>query len=127
MKNNKHWAADVLHAIVKADDLHVAPFRDDGRTYGTPTWIWCVDVDGELHVRAYNGPHSTWYRSAVDVKAGKIEAAGHTYQVAFEPEAGKVNDAIDEAYRKKYKGSPYLAPMISARARSATMRVVPKE
>lgn len=127
MKNNKPWPTDVLHAIVRADDLHVAPFREDGRTYGTPTWIWCVEVDGELYVRTYNGPHSTWYRSAVDQKAGKIEAAGNTFQVAFEPATGPVNDAIDAAYRAKYKGSPYLDPMISARARSATMRVVPKE
>jgi hypothetical protein len=24
-------------------------------TYGTPTWIWSVAVDGALYVRAYNG------------------------------------------------------------------------
>ncbi|WP_341771217.1 DUF2255 family protein [Burkholderia ambifaria] len=48
------WPAGELHRIVEADDLNIAPFRDDGKTPGTPTWIWCVAVDGELYVRAYN-------------------------------------------------------------------------
>ena len=56
------WSQDELREIVEADDLHVAPYREDGETYGTPTWIWCVEVDGDLYVRAYNGPDSTWFR-----------------------------------------------------------------
>lgn len=37
-----------------------------------------------------------------------------------------INDRIDDAYREKYRGSPYLDPMISERARSATVRIVPR-
>ena len=29
----------------------LAPFREDGVTYGTPTWIWSVAVDNALYVR----------------------------------------------------------------------------
>ena len=36
-------------------------------------------------------------------------------------------DPIDDAYRAKYRGSPYLGPMIGARARSTTVRVIPRE
>jgi len=36
-----------------------------------------------------------------------------------------LNDLIDDAYRAKYKGSPYLNPMISAC--SATVKVMPRE
>jgi aryl-alcohol dehydrogenase-like predicted oxidoreductase len=39
---------------------------------------------------------------------------------------GPINDGVDGAYRAKYKGSPYLAPMIGARARAATVRIVPQ-
>ena len=39
---------------------------------------------------------------------------------------GSINDLTDDAYRKKYRGSPYLAPMIGARARSATVKVMPQ-
>lgn len=28
------------------------PFREDGKTYGKPTWMWAVVVDGDLYVRA---------------------------------------------------------------------------
>ena len=60
-------------------------------------------------------------------KAGRITAAGMTKEVDFEPVDGPINDRIDEAYREKYRGSPYLPPMISQRARSATVKVTPRE
>jgi hypothetical protein len=37
--------------------------------------------------------------------------------VAFQQVDGPINDRIDDAYRRKYRGSSYLAPMIRARAR----------
>jgi hypothetical protein len=48
-----------------------------------------------------------------------------TKEVTFEPVDGPINARIDAAYRPKYRGSPYLSPMIGARARSATVRVMP--
>lgn len=120
------WPNGELQKIVEADDLHIAPFREDGATYGTPTWIWSVAVDGDLYVRAYNGKQSRWHHAALRQKAGRIIAAGVTKEVAFEPVDGHLNDQIDDAYRSKYQGSPYLDSMISTRARSATVRVVPQ-
>lgn len=70
------WLKDELHKIAEADDLHISPFRDDGKTYGTPTWIWSVAVDDALFVRGYNGQKSSWYQAAVKQKAGRIIAAG---------------------------------------------------
>ena len=120
-----NWSPQELQAIVAADDLKIAPFRDDGITYGTPTWIWCVAVDGDLYVRGYNGRKSRWYNAAVRQKAGQITAAGATRQVGFETVDEALNDRIDDGYRAKYFGSEYLEPMISARARAATIRIVP--
>jgi hypothetical protein len=117
---------DELRKTAEADDLHISPLREDGKTYDTPTWIWSVVVDGALYVRAYNGPNSRWYRAAMQQKAGPIIAAGVTREVTFEPVDGKINDRIDDAYRTKYKSSPYLSPMIGARARSATVKVTPR-
>lgn len=123
------WRKDELNRIAETDDLHVSPFREDGATYGTPTWIWSVVTGGELYVRAYNGKQSRWYQAAALQKAGQITAAGMTKQVIFEPLGeppdGPTNKAIDAAYREKYAGSPYLDPMIGPRARSATVRIVP--
>jgi len=120
------WSKDELDKIVEADDLHISPLREDGVTSGTPTWIWSVAVDGALFVRAYNGQESRWYRAALRQRAGRIIAAGMTKEVSFEPVDGPINDRIDDAYRAKYRRSPYLSPIIAARARSATVKIIPR-
>lgn len=119
------FSKEELKKIDTADDLKISPFRADGKTYGTPTWIWNVVVDGDLYVRAYNGIHSRWYQSALKQKAGRIHAAGMVIDVVFESVEGAVNDKIDAAYQKKYSSSPYLFPMISEKVKTATVRIIP--
>jgi hypothetical protein len=60
-------------------------------------------------------------------KAGQIVAAGMTKDVTFAPIEGSISERIDDAYRAKYHGSPYLSPMISAHARSATIKIMPRD
>jgi len=58
-----------------------------------------------------------------------VEIAAHLHvpdDVTFEAVEGASNDAIDAAYRAKYRKSPYLEPMIGARARAATVRIAPR-
>jgi hypothetical protein len=121
------WPKDELRKIAESDDLQIALFRADGVTYGTPTWIWSVAVGDDLYMRAYNGKNSRWYQAAMRQKAGRITAAGMTKEVTFEPVDGPINDRIDDAYRAKYRDSPYLDPMIGTRARSATVKIMPRE
>ena len=123
---NGNWSKEELYKIAEADDLHISPFREDGKTYGTPTWIWSVVLDDALYARAYNGIESRWYEAAIRQKAGRIIAAGMTKEITFEPVEGPINDRIDDTYRSKYAGSPYLEPMIGARARAATVRIMPR-
>jgi hypothetical protein len=59
-------------------------------------------------------------------KAGQITAADMTREVTFEPVEGAINDRIDDAYRAKYRKSPYLEPMVGTRARAATIRIIPR-
>ena len=120
------WSKEDIRMIAEADDLHISPFREDGVTYGTPTWIWSVVVDGGLYARGYNGQQSRWYQAALRQKAGRITTAAMTKEVAFEPIDGSMNERIDEAYRMKYRDSEYLRPMIGPRARSATVKIVPR-
>ncbi|MFP5226846.1 MAG: DUF2255 family protein [Acidobacteriota bacterium] len=120
------WPRNELRKIAETDDLHIAPFREDGKTYGTLTWIWSVVVEDGLYARAYNGQKSRWYQAAVRQKAGRIVAADMTKEVAFEPVEGAIQERIDDAYRAKYKSSPFLEPMVSERARAATVKIVPR-
>jgi hypothetical protein len=121
------WPKDELSTIAEGDDLHVAPFREDGTTYGTPTWVWSVAVDDALYVRAYSGKASRWYQAAERQRAGRISAADLTREVTFEPVDGPINNRIDDAYRAKYRTSPYLPSMLGPRARSATVRIMPRD
>jgi hypothetical protein len=123
---NIQFTANEITQIDEADDLKISPFREDGVTYGTPTWIWEVVVDGNLYVRAYNGTSSRWYQAAIQQKTGRIHAAAMVKDVRFEPIAeSDLNKRIDEAYQKKYSKSPYMAHMIGSRAKSATVRITP--
>ena len=121
------WSKDELRKIAEADDLHISPFREDGVTYGTPTWIWSVAVADSLYVRGYNGQKSRRYQAAARQQAGRIIAAGMTREVKFELVDGPISDRVDDAYRAKYHGSPYLNAMIGPRARSATVEVMPRD
>jgi hypothetical protein len=121
-----NWPQKELDKIARSDDLHIAPLRDDGVTYGTLTWIWSVVVDDELYVRPYNGKKSRWYQAALRNKAGRITTAEMTNEVMFEPIDGPINERIDDAYRQKYHDSPYLSPMIAAGPRSASVKIVPR-
>jgi hypothetical protein len=75
---------DELRKIAETDDLHISPFREDGVTYGTPTWIWSVAVGDALYGRAYHGQSSRWHQAALRQKAGRITAGGMTKEVTFE-------------------------------------------
>lgn len=120
------WPKDMLEAIVEADDPEVSPLREDGRTYGTPTWIWCVEVDGALYVRPWNGARSGRYRAAMARSAGCIIAAGRVRDVLFSPADDGLAGVIDDAHRRKYAGMEYLPDMISAGPRAAGVRIDPR-
>ena len=49
------WLKEELRKIGETDDLHISPFREDGVTCGTPTWIWSVVVGDTIYVRGHNG------------------------------------------------------------------------
>jgi hypothetical protein len=123
--NKRKWNSVEFKKITDADDLKISPFREDGITYGTPTWIWNVAVEEDLYVRAYHGQKSKWFQAALKQKSGRIHAAGMIKDVMFEKVEGSINDLIDKAYQAKYKGSPYLNAMVSEKVRSATVKIIP--
>lgn len=128
MKQNDdvpRWSADALREIAGTDEILVLPDRDDGKP-ARATRIWCVTVDGALYARGYNGTDSKWYRAATRQQTGTIRTKHISREITFEPVEGPINDRIDDAYRTKYRGSAYLAPMISARARAATVQISPR-
>ena len=123
------WDTETIDRNAAADDLHIAPYRPDGATPGTPTWIWSVVVDNRLFVRAWNGPRSRWYRAVVEQRAGIIETVGRRIEVTMTPideaAAPELGTRIDPAYRTKYAGSAYLPPMVAEGPKAATVEITP--
>ena len=94
----KELDSQEIEMISERNDFHIAPYREDGETFGTLTWIWVVEVESSLYVRAYNGVNSRWYKSALSQKAGKIKSNGTEFKVQFQPISGEINDEIDFLY-----------------------------
>ena len=120
------WNPEVLTRIDAADDLKIAPYHPDMNTTGTPTWIWEVKVENRLFVRAYSGTRSKWYQAALTRRAGKIVAIGQEFDVRFvKPSDPVLESKIDRAYQIKYSSSSYVSAMTGARARAATVEILP--
>ena len=90
---------------------------------GIATVHWKPAFEGEARWSRLSGQPD---QAAVRQKAGRIATGGMRREVTLEPVAGAINDRIDDAYRAKYRASPYLDPMISARARAATVKIMPR-
>src|SRR3954466_9482156 len=92
------WTPADLDVISRTADLFASPFRDDGVTYGTPTQTWALVVDGQVYVRAANGPTSSWYQAAISQGAGRVRVGDRDYEVTFSAAPADVASAIDAAY-----------------------------
>ena len=109
------------------DELEVAPARDNSTLRpGTP--IWVVRVGDDLYVRSWRSSDGAWFRAACARGHGHISAGGVERNVAFVDADDEVNDAVDAAYREKYRRySSYVPPMVAPQARATTLKLVPEE
>lgn len=123
------WTAEQLAAIEANEDLFVAPFRQDGTTYGTDTQTWALVVEDKVYVRAANGRDSRWYQAAITQGAGRVRIAGTYIEVTF-TDAGTENAAeIDAAYEAKYGTSEesFAVPIMQGQGpKSASVQISPR-
>jgi hypothetical protein len=121
------WTANELKAIGSAEELQITSLRRDG-TLRQPVTIWVVRVGNDLYVRCVNGRDGAWFRGVLTRHAGRIRADGIEKDVTFVEETDPaLNDKIDAAYLSKYRRYPqYVAPMVKAEVRAATIKLVPR-
>ena len=120
------WTHDELTKIGAADELHIAPQRSDG-TLRKPVIIWVARNGDDLYVRSVRGRTSAWFRGVQDRHEAHIEAGGVEKDVTL-VETDDTNDAIDAAYRSKYRryAKAIVDSIVSPQARAATLRLVPR-
>lgn len=121
------WTSDELDKIGNAEELRIAALRRDG-TLRKPVTIWVVRVGDDLYVRSGYGDNAAWYRGTQLRREGHIKAGGVDKDVAFVDADPALNDAIDAAYRTKYRrhSARWVDPMVTSEARSTTIKLVPR-
>jgi hypothetical protein len=121
------WSSDELNVVDRTDELRVSWRRRDG-TVSKPVIIWVVRFGDDLYVRSVHGRGATWYRGTQGTGEGHIECGSVSRDVAFENAGGEVADALDEAYRSKYRryATTTVESTTTAEAREATVRLTPR-
>ena len=102
--------------------------RDGGRHRRKPVTMWVVRVGDELCVRSVNGRAAGWFRGVQVRREGRIRAGRVENEVIFTDADPGLNDAIDAAYRAKYRRyqAKIVDSIVSPEARSATIRLLPR-
>jgi len=122
------WTSDELNKIGAAEELEIASRRRDG-TLRHPVTIWVVRHGNDLYVRSVNGRSGTWFRGTQVRHEGHIQAGGIDKDVTFVDADPGINDQIDAAYRTKYRryAAGIISHIVSPKARSTTIKLVPRE
>jgi hypothetical protein len=120
------WKSDELARIESTDELEIAARRPDG-TLRRGVTIWVVRHDDGLYVRSVNGRDAAWFRGALATHEGRIRAGGVEKEVTFVEPDHDIGDALDAAYRSKYRryAASIVGHIVSPAARSATLHLVP--
>jgi len=117
--------AATLAMLAESDESAIVVPRATGRAPAVP--IWVVVDGGAVYVRSVRGEQGRWYRALRAHPDAAIQVAGRHLPVRAEPVADAETIArVDEAYRAKYGGSPYLPPLFNEDARRCTVRLVPR-
>ncbi|MGV3712334.1 DUF2255 family protein [Pseudolysinimonas sp.] len=121
-----------------SDTVAIVTTRPSGQEVATP--IWSAAVDGVPYVRPAYGPRTSWHLRArsgrpvaftlVDGRNAERDAVAAlrdprlpvTVQLADDPDE---LDRVDEAFREKYRDSPYVGSVVGGSARAGTLRVQP--
>ncbi|MGD0122521.1 MAG: DUF2255 family protein [Candidatus Limnocylindrales bacterium] len=119
------WTRDEVARIGAAAILYIAARSADG-TLRNSVPIWAVAHDGRLYVRSVNGRDAAWFRGTQATHEGHIRAGGVDKDVTFVDVPNDINDALDAAYRAKYRNSTGIDHIQRPQARSATLELVPR-
>jgi hypothetical protein len=121
------WTRDKLDKFGRAEELQIASIRRDG-TLGKPVTIWAVRHGDDLFVRSVRGRSGHWFRGTQERHEGRIRAGGVQQDVTFVVAGHDIDDAVDGAYRAKYRryAGSILNSVLTPEARSTTMKLVPR-
>lgn len=121
------WKSDELTRIGGTEEVEIAVLGHDGRMR-PPVTVWLVRVDDDLFIRSVRGRSGAWFRAVEETHEGRISGGGEYKDVRLDEGEPSVNDAVDTAYRSKYRryAGRILDSCLTPEARSTTLRVEPR-
>ena len=121
------WTRDELPKVARAEELEIASVRPDGTLRKLVT-IWVVREGDSLYVRSVKGPTGAWFRGTQERHEGRIRAGGVEKDVTFVNADHDIDDAVDAAYRAKYRryAGSILNSVLTPQARSTTIKLLPR-
>ena len=121
------WTAGELDLIGATEEIDIAALRPEG-TLRKPVTIWIARVGDELYIRSAFSREAAWYRGMQVRHAGRIKAGEIQKEINFEAVDPALNDAIDAAFRTKYRSHPaqYVNMVLTDEARFTTLRLIPR-
>jgi hypothetical protein len=122
-----HWTSDQLEKLGKAEEVQIASVRRDG-TLRKPVTVWDVRHGDDLYVRSVRGRNGHWFRGTQERHEGRIRAGGVQQDVTFVDADHDIDDAVDAAYRAKYRryAGNILNSVLTPDARATTIKLVPR-
>jgi len=121
------WTKDQLDKLGGAEEVQISSVGRDG-TLRKPVTVWAVRHGDDLYIRAVGGRTSLWFRGAQERHEGRIRAGAVQRDVTFAAADHDIEDAIDAAYRSKYRryAGRILNSVLTAEARSTTLKLSPR-
>lgn len=121
------WTSAELGKIAAAEELEIAPLRNDG-ALRKPVTVWVVRHGDGLYVRSVNGRDAAWFHAALARHEARVQAGGVNKEVLL-IETDEMNDALDAAYRVKYRryAANIVNSIITPQARAATLKLEPRD
>jgi hypothetical protein len=92
--------------------------------------VWIVVVGGRAFVRSWNDKPNGWFRAFQDEPRGTLQAGDRSIRIrARHVTSERVLDAVDAAYREKYRtpgALTYVRGFRLPRRRRTTVELVPR-
>jgi hypothetical protein len=120
------WTRDELDRIDAVDEVQIASRRRDG-TLRMPVIVWAVRHGDDLYVRSVRGRTGAWFCGVQTRHEGHISGGGVEKDITFVEADDAINDALDAAYRSKYRryAANIVGSTVTPQARDATLKLVP--
>lgn len=125
MTRKRGFPREVVDAIRTGKILGIRAGTRPHRVIG----IWAVVVEGRVFVRSWGLRPGGWYRTFLEEPRGIVQVEGRELPVrAVRTRSERLKDAVDRAYREKYKTQwelKYVRGLARDERRATTTELVP--